>query len=161
MLRYKTWAGKSKAAVGNHYCCRECLDIHLLKAHRAVANPLLGLVPCADDTRQEWVINSYSTAHPILRWLSSKLAVWLAENLGQELNSSQTWEEVDDGGVEHDPCEQHLVISGPNSRHLRSQDCWCYSMGVQAEQRKPQEGRRLAVIHSIWMGIVSRERTPR
>ena len=34
------------------------------------------------------------------------LAVWLAENLGQELNSSQTWEEVDDGGVEHDPGEQ-------------------------------------------------------
>ena len=73
--------------VENHYYVNECLDIHLLKAaaHEAMANPLLGLVQCADDTRQEWVINSYSTAHPILRWLPSKLAVWPSENLGQEL----------------------------------------------------------------------------
>ena len=120
MLRYKTWAGKSKAAVGNHYCCRECLDIHLLKAHRAVANPLLGLVPCADDTRQEWVINSYSTAHPILRWLSSKLAVWLAENLGQELSiqarlgDKWTLEELNMILV------NNLVASGPNGWHFRT-----------------------------------------
>ena len=46
VLRYKTWVGKSKPAVGNHYYRiygygKECLDIHLLQAaaHKAVANP--------------------------------------------------------------------------------------------------------------------------
>ena len=35
----KKWAGQSKAAVGNHYYRKECLDIHLFKAaaHEAVA----------------------------------------------------------------------------------------------------------------------------
>ena len=50
--------------VENHYYVNECLDIHLLKAaaHEAMANPLLGLVPCANDTQQEWVLYSHHTA---------------------------------------------------------------------------------------------------
>ena len=57
VLGNKTCEGKSKAAVGNHYYSKECLDIHLLKAaaQEAVTNPLLGLVPCADDPQSEWV----------------------------------------------------------------------------------------------------------
>ena len=69
VLGNKTWAGNSKAVVGNHYYGKECLDIHLLKAdaREAVAIPLLGLVPCVDDTQPEWVTFSYRSAHPILR----------------------------------------------------------------------------------------------
>ena len=81
----KTYAGKSKAACGNYHQGKECLDIHLLKAAAHEANPSLGLVPCADDARPEWVTYRYRTSHPILRWLPSKLAEWLAENLAEEL----------------------------------------------------------------------------
>ena len=76
VLGPKTYAGKQMAAVGNHHHGEEVPDIHLLKAaaHEAVAHPRLGLVPCTDDTRPEWVAYPYSNAHPILRWLPSKLA---------------------------------------------------------------------------------------
>ena len=57
----------------------------LLMKQWPLANPSLGLVPCADDARPEWVAYSYLTSHPILRWLPSKLAEWLAENLAEEL----------------------------------------------------------------------------
>ena len=50
-----------------------------------MAHPHLGLVPCTDDTRPEWVTYPYRNAHPILHWLPSKLAEWLAENLNEEL----------------------------------------------------------------------------
>ena len=49
VLGNKTQAGQtrqSKAAVGNHYYGKECLDIRIPKAaaHEAVGNPLLSLV---------------------------------------------------------------------------------------------------------------------
>ena len=81
----KTYAGRCNSITDNHYCGKECLDIHLLKAAAHEANPSLGLVPCADDARPEWVTYRYRTSHPILRWLPSKLAEWLAENLAEEL----------------------------------------------------------------------------
>ena len=33
----------------------------------------------------EWVTYQYRKAHPILRWLPTKLAEWLAENMQSEL----------------------------------------------------------------------------
>ena len=83
----KTWAGRSGSATGIHYYGKECLDIHLLKAaaHKVEAHPTRGLVQCADDTQALWLTYPYHTAHHILRWLPSKLAEWMAENLGQEL----------------------------------------------------------------------------
>ena len=84
----KTWAGRSNSATGIHNYGKECLDIHLLKAaaHEAVAHPTRSLVPCADsadDTQAEWVTYQYRAAHLFLRWLPSKLAECIAENLGQ------------------------------------------------------------------------------
>jgi hypothetical protein len=38
-----------------------------------------------DSATPEWVTYAFSTVHPILRWLPSKLAVWLAENMREEL----------------------------------------------------------------------------
>jgi len=118
----KTWAGRSGAATGIHYYGKECLDIHLLKAaaHEAVAHPTRGLVPCADDTQAEWVTYPYRAAHPILRWLPSKLAEWIAENLGQELaiptKKGEKWtvEELNQILL------NNLVSSGPSGGHLRT-----------------------------------------
>ena len=83
--------GRRGSATGIHYYGTECLDIHLLKAaaHEAVAHLTRGLVPCADDTQAEWVTYPFRAAHPILRWLPSKLAEWIAENLGA-CHSSET-----------------------------------------------------------------------
>ena len=122
VLGQKTWAGKSKSALGNHHCGKECLDVHLLKAaaHEAVANPHQGLVPCANDTQPEWVTYPYRTAHPILRWLPSKLAEWIAENLGQKLaipakhGDKWTVEELNNILV------NNLVPTGPNGGQLRT-----------------------------------------
>jgi hypothetical protein len=87
LLGPKTYAGKRTAAVGNHHCHKECIDIHLLKkdAHDTVANLHLGLVSCTDDARSEWVTYPYSTAHSILCWLHFEFAEWLSENLADEL----------------------------------------------------------------------------
>jgi hypothetical protein len=38
-----------------------------------------------DAATPEWVTYTFSTAHPILRWLPSKLAEWLVENMLEEL----------------------------------------------------------------------------
>ena len=83
----KTWAGSSGSATGIHYYDKEGLDVHLLKAaaHEAVSHPTRGLVPCADDTQALRLTYLYGIAHPILRWLPSKLAEWIAETLGRSL----------------------------------------------------------------------------
>ena len=70
-LGRKTYAGKSKAACGNYHQGKECLDIHLLKAAAHEANPSLGLVPCADDARPEWV-TYYSTRIALLKPLGTQ-----------------------------------------------------------------------------------------
>ena len=107
---------------GNHYSGKQCLDIHLLKAaaHEAVADQQRGLVPCADDTRAEWVTYLYSTAHPILQWLPSKLAEWIAENLGQDLaipeKCGDKWTVQELNNI----LRENLVPTGTNGGHLRT-----------------------------------------
>jgi len=122
VLGPKTYAGKQMAAVGNHHRGKEVLDIHLLKAaaHEAVAHQHLGLVPYTDDTRPEWVTYPYRIAHPILRWLPSKLAEWLSENLAEELaipakrGDKWTVEEL------NTVLENNLVASGSTGGHIRT-----------------------------------------
>lgn len=86
-----------------------------------MAHPDHGLIPRAgDDQGPEWVTYPYRTAHPILRWLPSKLAEWIAENHGQDLaipaKSGDRWtvEELNNILV------HNLVPSGPNGGHLRT-----------------------------------------
>ena len=151
----KTWAGRSNSATGIHHYGKECLDIHLLKAaaHEAVAHPTRGLVPCADDTQAEWVTYPFRAAHPILRWLPSKLAEWIAENLGQELavppkhGDKWTVEELNQILFEQ-PC-----FLRPKRR--ASQDVWCYSVGVRVVQRKAQGS--LLSIQFGWASISGQE----
>ena len=67
------------------------MDIHLLKPARAWAQLAtdfaLGCeqVLAGDDGRGEWTTYQYRTAHPILRWLPTKLAEWIGDNYGPDL----------------------------------------------------------------------------
>ena len=68
-------------SLGHHHKGKETLDINLWKAERHFAVPRAGhgLLQCDNGVAREWVTNQYSTAHPILRWLPSKLAEWIAD----------------------------------------------------------------------------------
>ena len=45
----------------------------------------LGVLVSDSVPAPEWVTYQYRKAHPILRWLPTKLAEWLAENMQSEL----------------------------------------------------------------------------
>jgi hypothetical protein len=86
----KQYAGTASSDAYHRYTGKECLDVHLLKT------ALLDIVPgqpdsdfmCADDSllaRQGWLEYPFRKSHPIIRWLPSKLATCIGENLGQEL----------------------------------------------------------------------------
>ena len=63
----------------------------LLKHIPSCMDVLPGLlnVVCADDDGQPpgpgWLEYPYCKSHPIVRWLPSKLAEWIGENYGQQL----------------------------------------------------------------------------
>jgi len=87
-----TYAGKvkSESSSDHHHMGKQALDIHLLKAERLEALPR----PLDSDNQvllsdkvdhPEWVTYPYRKAHPILRWLPSKLAQYLAETMADEL----------------------------------------------------------------------------
>ena len=143
-----SWHQKSNLqgdSLGNHCYCKECLYPHLLKAaaHEAMSNPLLDLVPCADDSQPEWVTYPYRTAYPILRLLPSKLGVWLAEILGAipaKLGDKWTVEELNMILV------NILVSSGPNGgHHLRTFGAiqWECECELYRDRGRPK-ARRLA-----------------
>ena len=92
----KTKAGRKEAAFRHHYSGKECLDIHLLKPAQAWAQmatdhgpgsqQVLGVGGAPDAAADgEWVTYPYREAHPILRWLPSKLAEWIGDNYGAAL----------------------------------------------------------------------------
>ena len=86
-----TYAGKIKSPrLGeHHYAGKEALDIHLLKAEQLEALPLdsdiLNILLSDRVADPEWVTYPYRKAHPILRWLPSKLAEYLAETMAVDL----------------------------------------------------------------------------
>ena len=93
-----TYAGRKRSTTEHHYRGKEVLNIHLLKAERLAALPLElpaslrvpvsgppGMLDADDSATPEWVTYAFRTVHPILRWLPSKLAVWLAETCGKNL----------------------------------------------------------------------------
>jgi len=70
-------------------------------------------------SQAEWVTYPYSIAHPILQWLPSKLAEWIAENHGQELAiPAKRW---DKWTVEelNNILASNLVPFGPTGGQLR------------------------------------------
>ena len=73
---------------------RQDINIHLLKPARFRPEPgwLLSAADSNDvlhdeelDPEPEWLNYEYRTAHPVLRWLPTKLAEWIGANLGAEL----------------------------------------------------------------------------
>jgi len=79
------WQARGARAGG-----KEVLDIHLLKPARFLAEGQLvdrdAMLHNEDQAPSvEWVEYPYRTAHPIIRWLPSKLAEWIAENKGVDL----------------------------------------------------------------------------
>jgi hypothetical protein len=66
-----------------------CLDINLLKPSRIefVQDPVppLNLRVPEGFSSPQWLEYTYRTAHPVLRWLLTKLAEWIGENLQEEL----------------------------------------------------------------------------
>jgi hypothetical protein len=72
----------------HHFTGKECLDVHLLKPARLDVLAGQQDVVCADDEQQAgpgWLEYPYRKSHLILRWLPTKLAAWIGENCGQEL----------------------------------------------------------------------------
>ncbi len=64
------------------------LDINLLKPTRIefAENPAPSLsLPDGYLSPPKWLEYVYRTAHPVLRWLPSKLAEWIGENLQDEM----------------------------------------------------------------------------
>jgi hypothetical protein len=64
-----------------------CLDINLLKPSRIefVQDPAPPLTVPEGFSSPQWLEYTYRTAHPVLRWLPTKLAEWIGENLQEEL----------------------------------------------------------------------------
>jgi hypothetical protein len=87
----KTYAGIANSDAYHHYAGKECLDVHLLKPARldhVRCRPEQPDVLCADDgqlAQQQWLEYPFRKSHPIIRWLPTKLAAWIGENFGQEL----------------------------------------------------------------------------
>ena len=85
----QTYAGKIKSPRSgeHHYAGKEALDIHLLKAEQREAVPLDSINVLLSDRVEEpeWVTYPYRKAHPILRWLPSKLAEYLSETMEADL----------------------------------------------------------------------------
>ena len=81
-----TWSLWGWQARGARAGGKEVLDIHLLKPARFLAEGQLvdgdGMLHNEDQAPLEY---PYRKAHPILRWLPSNLAEWIAENKGVDL----------------------------------------------------------------------------
>jgi len=80
--------------VGRRGRGKQDINIHLLKPARFLPDPEYVIPPSLSDNvvqnndrnpGQDYVAYAYSTAHPVLRWLPTKLAEWVGSNLSVEL----------------------------------------------------------------------------
>ncbi len=100
-----TYSGRKRSTTEHHHRGKQVLDIHLLRAERLAALPFKlelpaslpvsasgppGMMDADDAATPEWVTYAFRTAHPIVRWLPSKLAVGLAETCGKNLRYQKT-----------------------------------------------------------------------
>jgi len=131
------------------------LDIHLLKPARAWAQLAtdfaLGCeqVLAGDDGRGEWTTYQYRTAHPILRWLPTKLAEWIGDIYGPNLGIAPKGN-VDGWTV------GELILKTTLSRAQRV--ICAPSDALSGSQQYLMDGRRHAVIPLICQNTGSEER---
>jgi hypothetical protein len=101
-----------------------------------------------------WVTYAFRTAHPILRWLPSKLAVWLAENMRDELAIPEKQ------GAKYTVLQLNSILASnlvPNrdGGHLRTFRLYNGRVMITGADQRP------VATHLISMGIASVDKIPR
>ena len=83
-----------RQAAGRRGRGRQDIDLHLLKPAKFRPDPDWDLPPADIDSVvhdeeldpvSEWMTYEYRTAHPVLRWLPTKLAEWIGANHSDDL----------------------------------------------------------------------------
>ena len=89
------------------------LDINLLKPSRLEfaqdPSPSLSL-PDGHLATPTWLEYVYRTAHPVLRWLPTKLAEWIGENLQDEMGFSDKADQRAVPGTGWTPAELNHIL---------------------------------------------------
>lgn len=166
-----TYAGRKRSpeVYGHHHMGKESLDINLLKAERHAAVPVdgQGLLLCDDDAAPEWVTYKFRTAHPILRWLPSKLAEWIADNLSAELRIPAKKEAKWTVGELNQILASNLVPNGDGG-HLRTfatlqWECElyngrpkarCYPFDLDGHRFRGKNPQVYCVLHSMLYSVL-------
>ena len=89
------------------------LDINLLKPTRIefAENPAPSLsLPDGHLSRPKWLEYVYRTAHPVLRWLPTKLAEWIGENLQDEMGFPDKADQRAEPGSGWTPAELNHIL---------------------------------------------------
>ena len=92
----RTKAGRKGSSLRHHFQGKQCVDIFLLKPARVLAasheagDDIPSDVNFLYEERQhpsaEWIEYPYRAAHPILRWLPTKLAEFIGDTYGPALS---------------------------------------------------------------------------
>ena len=89
------------------------LDINLLKPSKIefVQKPAPSLTqPDGLASSLKWLEYIYRTAHPVLRWLPTKLAEWIGENLQEELGFPDKADKRAQPGTGWTPAELNSIL---------------------------------------------------
>jgi hypothetical protein len=89
------------------------LDINLLKPSRlefVQDQPPLVALPDGSNAPPKWLEYAYRTAHPALRWLPTKLAEWIGENLQDELGFPDKADKRAQPGTGWTPAELNHIL---------------------------------------------------
>jgi hypothetical protein len=91
-----------------------CLDINLLKPSRVELVDEPAPLLCISDTQAcppKWLEYIYRTAHPVLRWLPTKLAEWIGENLQDVLGFPDKADQRAEPGSGWTPAELNHILT--------------------------------------------------
>ena len=88
------------------------LDTNLLKPSRIefVLDPVPPLTLPDGASPPKWLEYIYRTAHPALRWLPTKLAEWIGENLQEELGFPDKADKRAQPGTGWTPAELNSIL---------------------------------------------------
>ena len=88
------------------------LDIHLLKPSKIefIQEPAPKLTLPDGTSPPEWLEYIYRSAHPVLRWLPTKLAEWIGENMQDELGFPDKADKRAQLGTGWTPAELNSIL---------------------------------------------------
>ena len=90
------------------------MDVNLLKPSRLefADDPVPVLtMPDAQVPSPQWLEYSYRKAHPALRWLPTKLAEWIGENLQEQLGLPDKIDQRAEPGSGWTPAELNHILN--------------------------------------------------